>query len=142
MSQSQDNKEVILGIDYGLTNTGIAMSIDGVVSPLKIINSKNFNHFQSELAKLILQYRAKKIVIGLPLSHDGKENKQSIIVRQVVNNLKKYIKTPFIYINEYGTTQSFLSNGFISGVSRKARNKQNDSHSAALILENYFDSLD
>jgi putative Holliday junction resolvase len=141
MSLSHDNKETIIGLDYGLTNTGVALSIDGVVSPLKIINSKNFNHFQSELSKLILNYRAKKIIVGLPLSHDGKENKQSIIVRQVINNLKKYIKIPFIYVNEYGTTQSFLSNGIISQASRKVRNKQNDSHSAALIIENYFDSL-
>ena len=132
MSPSPNNNEVLLGLDYGLTNTGLALSIDGIVSPLKIVNSKNFNHFQAELSNLIFKN---------PLSHDGKENRQSIVVRQVVNNLKKYIKIPIIYINEYGTTQNSLSNGIVTNLSKKTRNKESDHYSAALILETYLDSL-
>jgi putative transcription antitermination factor YqgF len=141
MSPSRETKETILGIDYGLTNTGLALSIDGVVSPLKIINSKNFTYFQSEISSLIIKYRIKKIIVGIPLSYDGKDNKQSLIVRQTVNNLKKYIKVPFIYISEYGSTQSFLANGIMSNISKKTRNKANDHYSAAIILENYFENL-
>ena len=141
MSPSRETKETILGIDYGLTNTGLALSIDGIVSPLKIVNSKNFNFFQSEIASLITKYKIKKIVIGIPLSYDGKDNKQSLIVRQTVNNLKKYIKVPFIYVNEYGSTQSFLANGIMSNISKKTRNKVNDHYSAAIILESYFENL-
>jgi putative Holliday junction resolvase len=141
MSPSPKNNEVLLGVDYGLTNTGLALSIDGIVSPLKIVNSKNFNHFQAELSNLIFKNRVSKLIIGIPLSHDGKENKQSIVVRQVVNNLKKYIKIPIIYINEYGTTQNSLSNGIVTNVSKKTRNKESDHYSAALILETYLDSL-
>jgi|APGre2960657404_1045060.scaffolds.fasta_scaffold34554_1 putative Holliday junction resolvase len=141
MSPSRETKETILGIDYGLTNTGLALSIDGVVSPLKIVNSKNFAYFQSEISSLIIKYRIKKIVIGIPLSYDGKDNQQSLIVRQTVNNLKKYIKVPFIYISEYGSTQSFLANGIVSNISKKTRNKANDHYSAAIILENYFENL-
>ncbi len=141
MSPSRETKETILGIDYGLTNTGLALSIDGVVSPLKIINSKNFTYFQSEISSLIIKYRIKKIIVGIPLSYDGKDNKQSLIVRQTVNNLKKYIKVPFIYISEYGSTQSFLANGIMSNISKKTRNKVNDHYSAAIILESYFENL-
>lgn len=141
MSPSRETKETILGIDYGLTNTGLALSIDGIVSPLKIVNSKNFNFFQSEIASLITKYKIKKIIIGIPLSYDGKDNKQSLIVRQTVNNLKKYIKVPFIYVNEYGSTQSFLANGIMSSISKKTRNKVNDHYSAAIILESYFENL-
>ena len=112
MSQSRETKEAILGIDYGLTNTGLALAIDGVVSPFRIVNSKNFNYFQSEISTLITKYRVKKIVIGIPLSYDGKDNKQSIIVRQVVSN-----------------------------ISKKTRNKVNDHYSAAIILESYFENL-
>jgi putative Holliday junction resolvase len=140
MSQSLNNKENILGIDYGLVNTGVALSESGIVSPLMVVNSKNFNHIQSILSSLIVKNKITKIVIGLPLSASGSENPQSLKVRQFVNNLKKYIKIPIIYVNEYGSTQEFLSNGVISNISRR-KIKQNDKYSAAIIIEYYLESL-
>jgi putative Holliday junction resolvase len=140
MSQSPSNNERILGLDYGLTNTGVAICEGGVVSPIKIINSKNFNHLQSEISVLILRNKINKLVVGLPLSATGSENDQSLIVRRFVNNLKKYIKIPIIYVNEYGSTQEFLSNGVVSNISKRKK-KNNDSYSAALILEYYLESL-
>lgn len=141
MSQFQNNKLTLMAIDYGTTNTGVALSIDGIVSPLKIINSKNFNHFQAELSVLIFKNRVKKLIVGLPLSANGGENAQSLLVRQVVNSLKKYIKIPIIYVNEYGSTFAALSNGVVSHASRRAVSKINDSHSAAIILETYLEEL-
>lgn len=140
MSQYLKNKFNVLGVDYGDTNTGFAVSVDGVSSPLKIVNSKNFFHFLQEIQKVIEEYNIKLIVFGLPDSYDQKDTKQSIKVRQVVNNLKKYIKIPFEYISEYGTTSEVLANGIVSNMSRKSRNKKNDHYSANLILMNYLES--
>lgn len=140
MSQLQNNNENILGIDYGLVNTGLAISENGIVSPLSIVNSKNFNHLQSSIATIVLKYKINKIVVGLPLSASGLENPQSLKVRQFVNNLKKYIKIPIIYINEYGSTQEFLSNGVISNISRR-KVKNNDKYSAAIIIQYYLETL-
>ena len=134
------NKDKILGIDYGLVNTGLAICDVSIVSPLKIVNSKNFNHLQTEISSIITKSRINKIVIGLPLSIDGAENPQSLKVRQFVNNLKKYVKIPIIFVNEFGSTQEFLSNGVISKISRK-KTKNNDHYSAAIILEYYLESL-
>lgn len=140
MSQLQNNKDTLLGLDYGLVNTGIAICESGVVSPLSIINSKNFNHLMTSISTLVIKYKVNKIVIGLPLSASGAENPQTLKVRQFVNNLKKYIKIPIIYVNEYGSTQEFLSNGVMANISRK-KVKQNDKYSAALILEYYLEGL-
>jgi len=139
MSQFLKSKFNILGVDYGETNTGFAVSVDGISSPLKIVNSKDFFHFLQEIQKVIQEYEIKLIVFGLPDSYDNKETKQSIKVRQVVNNLKKYIKIPFDYVSEYGTTSEALANGIVSNMSRKSRNKRNDHYSANLILLNYLD---
>lgn len=140
-SKSPSKESSIIAVDYGTTNSGIAVSVEGVVSPLVVINSKNFEHFQRELESLILKYNAKKLIFGLPLSADGKENKQSLVVRQVVNNLKKKVKTPIFYVNEYGSTASYLSNGIVSTLSRKTKINQNDKEAAAIILRDYLDSL-
>lgn len=140
MSPLTKNNENLLGIDYGLVNTGVAICDGGVVSPLKIINSKNFNHLQTELATLILRNKINKVIIGLPLSASGSENPQSLKVRQFANNLKKYIKVPIVFVNEYGSTQEFLSNGVVTQISRK-KAKNNDHYSAAIILEYYLETL-
>jgi len=140
MSQLQSNSENILGIDYGLVNTGLAISEYGVVSPLSIVNSKNFNHLQSSISSVVIKYKVNKIVVGLPLSASGSENPQSLKVRQFVNNLKKYIKIPIIFVNEYGSTQEFLANGVNTNISRK-KVKNNDKYSAALIINYYLESL-
>ncbi len=139
MSQFLKSKFNILGVDYGDVNTGFAVSVDGVSAPLKIVNSKNFFHFLQEIQKIIQEYEIKLIVFGLPESFDGKDTNQSIKVRQVVNNLKKYIKIPFEYTSEYGTTSETLANGIISNMSRKSRNKRSDHYSAHLILMNYLE---
>lgn len=136
---SQENN--LIGVDYGLTNSGIAVSIDGVVSPLTVIVSKNFEHFQRELETLVFKYKVKKIIFGLPLSADGSENKQSLLVRQAVNNLKKKIKTPILFVNEYASTTSYLSNGNRANLSRKTVQKRNDKEAAAIILRDYIDNL-
>lgn len=140
MFPSQNNKENLLGIDYGLVNTGIALSEGNVISPYKIINSKNFAHLQTELSSIIVKHKINKIVIGLPLSANGSENSQSLKVRQFANNLKKYIKIPIVFVNEYGSTQEFLTNGYVSKVSKR-RIKNNDMYSASLILNYYLESL-
>lgn len=140
MYHSQGSKENILGIDYGLVNTGLAISEGGIVSPLKIVNSKNFAHLQTEISSVVVKNKITKIIIGLPVSANGSENPQSLKVRQFANNLKKYIKVPMEFMNEYGSTQEFLSNGIISNISRQ-RAKKNDHHSAAIILEFYLESL-
>jgi putative transcription antitermination factor YqgF len=79
-------------------------------------------------------------VVGLPLSANGTENPQTLKVRQFVNNLKQYIKISIVFVNEYGSTQEFLSNGVVSNASRK-KIKNNDKYSAALIIEYYLESL-
>lgn len=131
--------EVFLGIDLGLVHTGLALSKEGITSPYKTINSKNFNHLMSEIHSVIVKENITKIIVGIPLSHDGKENKQSLEVRKIVNNLKKYIKVPIEYYNEYGTTYSHthLSSGFHVGVATKKKEKI-DQYSASSILESYL----
>jgi len=141
MFQSKINNKpkVYLGIDYGLVHTGTALSKDGVTSPYKTINSKNFNHLLSELHSIIVKEGITNIIVGIPLSHDGKENKQSLEVRKAINNLKKYIKLPIEYYNEYGTTYSntHISSGYHVGISTKKKEKI-DQYSASSILESYL----
>jgi len=137
-SKTNKNQERILAMDYGLVRTGIAVSIDGVVSPVKTIISKDFKHFLAELWSEIVKQKVTKIVVGLPVSSDGKENDQTVIVRRIVNNLKKYIKLPFEFYNEYGTTVDYGVNSYFTVSEIRRRRKKIDQLSAQMILESYL----
>ena len=142
MYRSSENRENILGVDYGDVNTGLAIATDGVSVPLKVVKSLNIPYLIQEINRVVVEYKIKLMVFGLPLDHNGQDTKQSIKVRQVVNQIKKYIKVPINYVSEFGTTKEALSSGFLSQASRKSKSRNNDTRSACMILDRYLESED
>ena len=105
-----ENKDtIVLGIDYGETNM-----------------------------KVVIQNKVGKIVMGLPLSYDKKENSQSKKVRQFAKLLKIRLKLPLEYVDEYGSTIESLEETIQQHVPKKAR-RLIDHYSAAILLRKYYD---
>jgi putative Holliday junction resolvase len=129
--------EVLMGIDYGEKNTGVAFGRDGSVAPMTILDSKNTFQLISDISRYIAENKVTKIVVGLPLSPEGKETPQSLKVRRFINMLKIKIKKPVEYVSEDGTTKEAILGAIKSGISKKRR-RTNDSLSAALILKRYY----
>ena len=65
----------IMGIDYGDSRTGIAMSdlLCSIVGTTTVIHSKNSEKTIEEIVKLIKQNGITEIVMGLPKNMDGTE---------------------------------------------------------------------
>lgn len=133
----QSNKEKLLGVDYGETNTGLAFGRAGLASPLEVLNSKDTHTLVTKINKIVAQNRIDKIVIGLPLNVDGKETKQSLKVRQFAKSLKARSNKSVEFVSEYGTTRTSVQNAIKAGISQKRR-RSDDHFSAALILKRYY----
>jgi putative transcription antitermination factor YqgF len=129
--------EILLGIDYGDRNIGLAMGRNGFVSPLQIIDGANSHTAVHEITRTVMQNRCTKLIIGLPLSFDKKETVMSRKARVFAKLLKVYIKIPMEFENEYGTTMGSIDEAILFGVAKKQRAKT-DHLSAALILKNYY----
>lgn len=129
--------ELLLGIDYGDKKTGLAFGRAGSTSPLKVLDSKNKNQLISEIGKIVVSQKISKLVVGLPLTAEGKETAQSIKVRQFTNLLKAKLKKPVEYISEFSTTTDSIQGAIRSGISKKRR-ATNDHLAAALILKRYY----
>ena len=129
--------ELLLGIDYGEKNTGLAFGRAGSASPLKVLNSVNKPQLISEIGKIAVSQKVTKLVVGLPLTADGKETAQSLKVRQFTNLLKAKLKKPVEYVSEFSTTTESVQGAIRSGISKKRRNT-NDHLAAALILKRYY----
>ncbi len=119
----------ILAIDYGTKNIGLAWCQKelGVVLPFGNVES---GRWKVGLVNLIKKEKVDKVVVGLPVGLDGKENENTKKIREFVDELKKEIDVPVDFVDERFTSAQADSMG--GTVSR-------DEKSAMIILQSYID---
>lgn len=132
--------EKLLGIDYGETNIGLAFGTNELVSPLKVISGKNSESAVSEITRYIIDNKVDKVLMGLPITADGKETMMSKKVRRFARLLKLRAKKPLEFVNEYRTSEESVTEAVNLGISKKRRQKI-DHLSAALIIKEYYSRL-
>uniref|UniRef100_A0A7C4XMH0 Putative pre-16S rRNA nuclease n=1 Tax=candidate division WWE3 bacterium TaxID=2053526 RepID=A0A7C4XMH0_UNCKA len=130
-------EEILLGIDYGETNTGLAFGRSGLVAPLEVIDSKNIEVLIEKISRIVIENKITKLIVGLPLDWDNKETAQSLKVRKFVKRLKLRVKRPVEFVSEHGTTKEAIEGAIKSGYSMKRR-QTNDHLSAAIIVKRYY----
>ena len=138
--KTQETEEVLIGIDYGEKNIGIAFAKNGIVSPTKVISGTRDEVAITEIARFVLENKVTKIIVGLPLTSDGKDTNQSRKVRRFVKLLKIRLKKPVEFVNEFRTTKDSITEAINLGISKKRRSTV-DHLSAALILKEYYSKV-
>lgn len=131
-------ENMMLGIDFGETNIGVAFGRNGLVSPLKVLPGKNQQNAIMEIARLARENHAEKIIVGLPLSGSGKETAMSLKTRKFAKLLKILTKKPVEFYSEHLSTIQAVEEAISTGISQKKRTSV-DHLSAALILKRYYD---
>ena len=131
----------VLGIDYGLKRTGLAISdpLGIIASPLETIETKNLMNYLLDLNK---KEKISIIVIGLPLNLKNK-------LFDIEENIKEFIQKvktqlPEIQIervDERFTSKIARNYLNIYSVKQKIRRKKEnlDKVSASLILQSYLE---
>lgn len=127
----------VVGVDFGEAVTGMSLGKDGVVTPVRSVESKDRMYVVSQISRLVKENKARLIVIGLPLSLAGKETKESLEVRRFAKILKSHLGTPVVFVDESNSTNEAQEEAVDAGLPKKAR-KRVDSISAAVILKRYF----
>jgi putative holliday junction resolvase len=132
--------EVILGIDYGQTNIGLALGVNGLVAPMKIVSGKNTRVAIDEIVRTTHDNHISRFVMGLPLNADGKETKQSLATRKFAKLLRTFSKKPLDFQNEAYTTEETAEELMDTEIPQKKR-RVKDHYSAALILKRYYNEF-
>lgn len=121
---------IYLGVDYGTKRIGLAKA-DGetrIATPLRTI--ANEEDTLSIFKKIVAEEGVDEIVVGLPVSFDGKENTFAQKIREFGDKLKKAVVKPVHLQNEVlSSTQA-----------EKSESRDVDSSAAALILQSFIDS--
>lgn len=114
----------ILAVDFGTKHIGLAWcdTAIGVILPFGQVK-------KDELAELIKKEKIDKVVIGLPIGLDGRENANTGRVREFAAELRKEIAAPVEFFDERFSSQA---------ADRLAGDVSRDEKAAAIILEDYL----
>ncbi len=129
-----------LGIDYGTSKIGIALS-----DPLKIIAREHVVIWQketpdviNEIAEICKKNRVELIVLGMPFSLDGQKNAQAQIVEAFSKELE-VLNLPIKHVDETYSTKRAEELMREQKKSEEEIKLYSDAVAARIILQDYLD---
>lgn len=133
----------ILGIDYGLKRTGIAVTdpLQIIVTPLETIETSKLDAF---LKNYIENENVEKIVIGYPLKMDGNKTDITDDVEQFYKKTQKIYPSISFYLKDERLTSKMASKALVDGGFKKKKRKEKgalDKISAVFILKSFLNSI-
>ncbi|KAI9180563.1 hypothetical protein LWI28_006072 [Acer negundo] len=129
-----------LGVDLGLSRTGLALSKGFSVRPLTVLKLRG-QKLELRLLEIAQKEEVDEFIIGLPKSSDGEETPQSNKVRSVAGRLAVQAAERGwrVYLqDEHGTSAEAVDRMICLGLSKSARQTRTDAYAAVIVLERYF----
>ena len=123
-----------IAIDVGLKRIGVAYSPDSkIVVPLQAIIRKNRNQAAEEVKKVLQEWEADTLVVGVPLGGSSED--------EMVRRIKHFLSLvsfdgKIVFIDESYTSKE--AKELMRGKIRHIKDGRIDSIAAMLILESYI----
>jgi len=130
----------VLGIDYGDSRIGLAMSdpLKIIASPFKTIRNEGNEKCLQVFQSLIKEKDVEAIVVGLPMGLKGQETVQTKKVREFANLLYA-LKLP-IHLEDERLSSVSAEKSMIQQNIKTGHNKGLiDQRAAAIILQQFLD---
>ena len=135
----------ILGIDYGDSRTGIAITdaLRITAQGLETIhNNGSDKMILKRLDEILEQYEIDTIVVGKPINMDGTESARTEVTEKFIHKLKcKYNKIKIEIIDERLTTVAAQKTMNFLDVNKNKKKNIVDTISAVYILETYLNKI-
>lgn len=133
----------VLAVDYGDARTGIAVSdaMGMIVGQTTVIHSRNAEKTAAEIARLVKESGAERLVMGFPRNMDGSEGPRAALYREFAARLESVCGMPVVLWDERRTTVE--AHQILSDCNRRGKQRKNtvDAVAASLILEGYLSFL-
>lgn len=133
----------LAGLDVGSRTIGIALC-DGlwtIASPAQTLKRTRFTQDAARLAELFAAQGVVGLVIGLPLSLDGRDTPQTQSIRTFARNLQPLVRLPILLWDERWSTAAVTRTLLEADASRARRAVLVDKLAAAYILQGAIDAL-
>ncbi len=133
----------LLALDPGTVRIGVAVSdeLRLIASPLPRIDRTSWKKLLNAVTKLIGDYDAAALVIGLPLESDGSESPMSAEARKMANKFSLSLQIPVFLQDERVTSYEAKARLWEKGVGLKETRDLVDSEAATIILSDFISRL-
>lgn len=133
----------ILALDPGTKRCGVAICDELRITtrPLDLIERTSWKKLLSNIKRLVSDFDAKALVVGLPLESDGSESEMSAEARRMVDKFKISLTVPVFLQDERVTSYEAKRRLWERGVDLKESRRLVDSEAAAIILSDFLDRL-
>ena len=133
----------LIGIDLGSKRIGIGICDEyrKIATPYKTINKTTIDDLIKQLKEIISENNIKGIIIGNPINMDGTLGKSSQSVKDIANNLSKFIDIPICLWDERLSTVGAFNISSQLDINVSKREKDIDKNAAAFILQGALDFL-
>lgn len=132
----------ILGIDYGMVRTGIAITDELRITAQgleTIFSDGNDKLVLKRLAEILEKYDIDTFVIGNPINMDGTKSQRSIETDNFIHKLKsRFNKINIVSVDERLTTVEAHKTMNYLNIDNKKKKQIVDTISAIYILESYI----
>jgi putative Holliday junction resolvase len=123
----------VVAIDHGAVRTGVAVSDETgtIARPLAVVERVEADQGFARLVEAVERERPATVVVGLPVSLDGRERGQAASARAFAARLAAAIAAPVELYDERFTSRIADRRGGTAG---------RDARAAAALLEDYLRS--
>jgi putative Holliday junction resolvase len=132
---------VIVGLDVGQVRIGVAVSDESelVATPRTVIRRRSNAAAIEAIARVVRESRAGLVVVGLPVSFDGKLHAQAHAIQAFADRLRRALAAPLVYVDETLSTVRAEELLRAAGVRPDRMRERIDAAAAAVILQDYLD---
>ena len=133
--------QTLLGLDFGDKIIGIAVSdkTKTIATPIMTLKRKGIKKDIIELTKLFKEYNVGGVILGLPLSLDGKENERTNKVRVFANEMKVITDFKITFYDERFSSDVIFKELRKNSLSITKIKKKLNHLAASYILQGFLD---
>ena len=140
----KETKGRILGVDFGDTRTGLAVSDASrfLASGIGYVSPGGIQKTADKVAEVAREQKVSAIVVGLPKNMDGSEGFRADRCREFANLLReRLVDIPVVMMDERMTTMS--ASRYLNETNTRGQKRKGviDTLSAQIILQNALDRL-
>lgn len=131
----------VLALDIGKVRTGIAVSDPqaSVASPVCVLPTKDLQDGAANWQRVLQDWEPEKLVVGLPLSMDGKPHAQANRIQAIAKQLAQAAVLPIEFIDERLSSQEAKRILHEEGMSEQEMRGKVDMIAASIFLQTWLD---
>ncbi|MDR0764336.1 MAG: Holliday junction resolvase RuvX [Synergistaceae bacterium] len=130
----------VIALDIGTVRIGVAASDPAGIFAQGVSVLRAKGNWMEDLAKILDERGAEKIVVGMPRRTDGSYGPEARYVEETVERLRAFFQGVEVVVWDERFTTVIANRALLeANVSRAGRKRAVDKVAAAVLLQNYLD---